>query len=100
MQEEQQTDLELMECSPQVSIAKMGTLCLSHNPRNHVSWALHAVMEFTSLLIEELYENSKRASRYWAVSLSFAALVLDLFQALPLEQINDSVTTLEKDVER
>ena len=36
---------------------------------------------------------------HWAVSLALTVLMLDLFQALLLEQINDSITTLEKDLE-
>jgi hypothetical protein len=36
---------------------------------------------------------------HWAVSLTFTVLMLDLFQALLLEQINDSITTLEKHLE-
>jgi hypothetical protein len=32
----------------------------------------------------------------WAASLAFTVIVLDLFQSLLLEQINDSITTLEK----
>lgn len=35
----------------------------------------------------------------WAVSLAFIIIVLDLFQALLLEQINDSISTLRKNFE-
>jgi hypothetical protein len=34
-----------------------------------------------------------------AVSLALAIIMLDLFQALLLGQINDSITTLEKNLE-
>jgi hypothetical protein len=36
---------------------------------------------------------------HWAVSLALTILMLDLFQTLLLEQINDSITTLEKNLE-
>jgi hypothetical protein len=32
----------------------------------------------------------------WAVPLAFTVIVLDLFQALLLEQIHDSITILER----
>jgi hypothetical protein len=35
----------------------------------------------------------------WAVSLAFTVIVIDLFQALLLEQINDLITTLGKNLE-
>jgi len=35
----------------------------------------------------------------WAVSLTLTAVALDLFQALLLEQINDPITTLGKNLE-
>jgi hypothetical protein len=36
---------------------------------------------------------------HWAASPALTILMLDLFQALLLEQINDSITTLEKNLE-
>lgn len=33
---------------------------------------------------------------HWTVSLALTIMMLDHFQALPLEQINDSITTLGK----
>jgi hypothetical protein len=37
---------------------------------------------------------------HWIVLVAFTTLVLDLFWALPLEQINDSITSLEKNLLR
>ena len=37
--------------------------------------------------------------RHWAVSLELTVTVLDLFQALLLEQTNDSITTPGKNLE-
>ena len=46
-------------------------------------------------LICELYENSKGIpTPHWTVSLALTRIVLDLFQALLLEHINDSITTI------
>jgi hypothetical protein len=36
---------------------------------------------------------------HWAVSLALTMLVFDLFKALLLEPINDSITTLGKNLE-
>jgi hypothetical protein len=35
---------------------------------------------------------------HWAVSLALIVIILDPFQALLLEQINDPITTLEKNL--
>ena len=40
-----------------------------------------------------------RPVSHWAVSLALTVLMLGLFQALLLEQINDSLTTLDKNLE-
>ena len=36
---------------------------------------------------------------HWAVTLALTVLMFDLFQALLLEHMNDSITTLEKNLE-
>lgn len=70
-----------------------------------MSWGLHAVIEHIaafalkvtmSLKIYELYENSKGISN---PSLGTKKIVIDFFQALLLEQINDSTTILRKNLD-
>ena len=57
---------------------------------------LVALVVFMSLLIYEVYENSKQVLRPSLGSVIGAySNMIDLFQALLLEQINDSITTLE-----
>ena len=64
-------------------------------------WTLTLFVSFmviTFPIIYELCENSKEVSSFWPVSLALRIIVIDLFQALLLEQINDS-TTLRKNLE-
>ena len=65
-------------------------------------WTLTLFVTFmviTFPIIYELCENSKEVSSLsWPVSLALRLIVIDLFQTLLLEQINDS-TTLRKNLE-
>lgn len=62
-------------------------------------WSSALLAALISLSIQELYENSKGFPVLsWAVSLVLTTVVLDLIQALLMEQINDSLTTLGKNL--
>lgn len=62
-----------------------------------LSISLLIALEVTmSLKIYELYENSKGISN---PSLGTENIVIDFFQALLLEQINDSTTILRKNLD-
>jgi hypothetical protein len=51
-----------------------------------VLWSSARLAALTSLLTYKFYENSKRLPLFLALTI----ILLDLFQALPLEQINES----------
>jgi hypothetical protein len=95
MQREQQMVLEFMECSPPEAESPK-TTC----PEDFILlWSFALLVPLTSLLMSCLKTLRGVLAPHWAGSLSLTIIVLDLFQALLLEQINDSFSTLGKNLE-
>lgn len=108
LQEEQQRALKLLEFSSWVSPTTMGVpqrgrTQRATRPEDFMllgNITLLVAFTCTSLIIYELYENSEGLqSPHWVLSLSFTIVVLDLFQASLLEQINDLSIILGKNLE-
>lgn len=82
--------------------ATMGVPQRSRDPKDYISWGLRAIMERHSAwcspvlnILPHLCVVWVKALRgfpasHWAISLALTIIVLGLFQALLLEQINDS----------
>lgn len=93
--EEQQMALKLMESSPPISTKTVGPEA-SVLPRTIT--LLPGLSVLTAVLVYELYGNSQGpSSPSLGTVIAGTIIMTDLFQALLLEQMNGSSTTLRKD---
>jgi hypothetical protein len=93
-----------MECSPPVSTITMdvpqrGTALTTTGPEDFMLlWSILLLVAFMEYSMSYMKTLRKLSAPHWAVTLALTIIVIDLFQALLLKQINDSSITIRRNL--